>query len=93
MSSTGIINANFNDLETDNIDGNNSLFINKVNIIDLINDLSENVFEKIFNVSGNIYNNIFDLSENINNTSNIFDLSGNTNNYINDSSENPFLKI
>ena len=97
MSSTGIINANFNDLETDNIDVNESLFINNINILELINtnfndisgniqDLSENIIIKINDLSGNTINEINDLSQNI--IIKINDLSQNTINTINDLSQN-----
>jgi hypothetical protein len=93
MSSTGIINGVYNNLEADIIDVNDSLFIKKINILDFINDLSENiidlsenVYDKINDLSGNLITDIFDLSENIIN--NIFDLSGNIINNIFDLSGN-----
>ena len=100
MSSTGIKTDIYDNLEADIIDVNDSLFINKINILDFINDLSENlvdlsenlvdlsenVYDKIFDLSGNIINRIFDLSGNIINS--IFDLSGNIKNNINDVSGN-----
>ena len=68
MSSTGIINGVYYNLEADIIDVNDSLFIKKINILDFINDLSENiidlsenVFDKINDLSGNIIIDIFDL--------------------------------
>ena len=100
MSSTGIKTDIYDNLEADIIDVNDSLFIKKINILDFINDLSENlvdlsenlvdlsenVYDKIFDLSGNIIADIFDLSGNIINR--IFDLSGNINNNINDVSGN-----
>jgi len=85
MSSTGIKTDIYDNLEADIIDVNDSLFIKKINILDFINDLSENLVdlsenlvdlsENLVDLSGNIINKIFDLSGNIINS--IFDLSGN----------------
>jgi hypothetical protein len=100
MSSTGIKTDIYDNLEADIIDVNDSLFIKKKNILDFINDLSENlvdlsenlvdlseyVYDKIFDLSGNIINRIFDLSGNVINR--IFDLSGNIINSIFDLSGN-----
>ena len=95
MSSTGIKTDNYDNLEADIIDVNDSLFIKKINVLDFINDLSENlidlsenVYDKINDLSENIINNIFDLSGNIIN--NIFDLSGNINNQITNITNNIF---
>jgi hypothetical protein len=43
MSSTGIKTDNYDNLEADIIDVNDSLFIKKINVLDFINDLSENL--------------------------------------------------
>ena len=59
MSSTGIINGNYDDLETDILDVNKSLFLNNVNILNLISD-------GINDISGNINNQINDVSGNLN---------------------------
>ena len=98
MSSTGLIDFNANYINSDIIDVNDSLFIKKINVLDFINDLSENlidlsenVYDKINDLSGNIINNIFDLSGNIYND--IFDLSGNINNNLFDLSGNIINKI
>ena len=66
MSSTGIKNDSYNNLEADIIDVNNSLFLNKVNIIDLINNGLNDISGNIKDVSGNINNKINDISGNIN---------------------------
>jgi len=89
MSSTGIKTDIYDNLEADIIDVNDSLFIKKINILDFINDLSENLVdlsENLVDLSGNIINRIFDLSGNIINR--IFDLSGNIINRIFDLSGN-----
>ena len=70
MSSTGINNGNFNNLESDIIDVNDSLFINKTNIIDIIyNSIIDNsvIDGSGNNVSGYITNKINDISDNTNN--------------------------
>ena len=89
MSSTGIKIDIYDNLEADIIDVNDSLFIKKINVLDFINDLSENLVD----LSENVYDKINDKSGNIieqisNVINNIFDLSGNINNNINDISEN-----
>ena len=57
MSSTGIKSDIYDNLEADIIDVNDSLFIRKINILDFINDLSENLID--------LSDNLFDASENI----------------------------
>ena len=59
-------NDSYNNLEADIIDVNNSLFLNKVNIIDLINNGLNDISGNIKDVSGNINNKINDISGNIN---------------------------
>jgi len=74
MSSTGIKTDTYNDLEADIIDVNDSLFINKINVINYINDLSENLYD----VSGNLNSKINDVSGNLNALNNtVTDLSEN----------------
>ena len=57
MSSTGIKSDNYDNLEADIIDVNDALFIKKINILDFINDLSENLVD--------LSDNLFDVSENV----------------------------
>jgi hypothetical protein len=45
MSSTGIKTDIYDNLEADIIDVNDSLFIKKINVLDFINDLSENLVD------------------------------------------------
>ena len=58
MSSTGIKTDNYDNLEADIIDVNDSLFIKKINVLDFINDLSENLVD----LSENVYDKINDIS-------------------------------
>ena len=73
MSSTGIINGIYDDLEADNIEVNDSLYVNNINIIDLINNGINDISGNINDVSGNVNNQINDVSGNLN------DISGNLN--------------
>ena len=47
----------YDNLEADIIDVNDALFIKKINILDFINDLSENLVD--------LSDNLFDVSENV----------------------------
>ena len=80
MSSTGIINGIYDDLEADNIEVNDSLYVNNINIIDLINNGINDISGNINDVSGNVNNQINDVSGNLNDISgNLNDISGNLN--------------
>ena len=59
MSSTGLIDFNANYINSDIIDVNDSLFIKKINVLDFINDLSENLVD----LSENVYDKIMIYQE------------------------------
>ena len=59
MSSTGIKTDNYDNLVADIIDVNDSLFIKKINVLDFINDLSENLID----LSENVYDKIMIYQE------------------------------
>ena len=73
MSSTGIKTDIYDDLEADIINVPDTLFIKQINVLDFINDLSENIID--------LSENLVDLSENL------VDLSNNLVYFRNDNPE------
>ena len=68
MSSTGLIDINANYFNSDIIDVNQKLTVNKIDILDLINNNSNDISGNLNDISGNLndlWDKVIDLSDNV----------------------------
>ena len=65
MSSTGLIDINANNINSDIIDVNQKLTVNNIDILDLINNNSNDISGNLNDISGNLndlWDKVIDLS-------------------------------